>query len=112
IGVPISKKKPGDEMTIATETGQIPKRNDTICGSPSLFPFIATERKSSKNEDFDGGSLFKGIHLKKSLKSVLKWRRWRRAHHPGLRHQHTPNSTPSVPHLPAKDQKTASDPQT
>ena len=62
IEVPMHKKKSGDEIPIVTETGQTPKRNDTTCDSPSLFSFIATKRKSSKNEDFDGGSLFQGIH--------------------------------------------------
>ena len=51
-------KKSRDEITIVIGTGKIPKRKDTICGSPSLFSFIATKRKSSKNDDFEGGSLF------------------------------------------------------
>ena len=43
IGVPIDKKKSRDEITIITETGKTPERNDTICGSPSLFSFIVTK---------------------------------------------------------------------
>ena len=53
IGVPIHKKKSRDEITIITEIGKIPERNDTICGSPSLFSFIATESEKSKNGHFD-----------------------------------------------------------
>ena len=51
IGVPIHKKKSRDE--IATETGETPERNDTICGSPSLFSSIVTESENSKNGHFD-----------------------------------------------------------
>ena len=55
IGVPTHKKKSRDEITIITETGKIPERNDTICDSPSLFSFIVTKSKGSKNDDFAGG---------------------------------------------------------
>ena len=58
IGVPTHKKKSRDEITIITETGNIPERNDAICDSPSLFSFIVTKSKGSKNDDFAGGSLF------------------------------------------------------
>ena len=54
IGVHIHKKKSRDETTIVTGTGEILKRKGTICGSPSLFSFIATKSKDSKNDDFDG----------------------------------------------------------
>ena len=53
IGVPIHKKKSGDEITIKTETRKTPERNDTICGSPSLSSFIVTKGKNSKNGHFD-----------------------------------------------------------
>ena len=53
IGVPIHKKKPRDEITVITETGKIPERNDTIYGSPSLFSFIVTKGENSKNGHFD-----------------------------------------------------------
>ena len=53
IGVPIHKKKSRDEITIITETGKIPERNDTTCGSPSLSSFIVTKGKNSKNGHFD-----------------------------------------------------------
>ena len=39
IGIPMSKKKSRNEITIITETGKILKRNDTIWDSPSLFSF-------------------------------------------------------------------------
>ena len=48
MGVPIHKKKSRDETTIITETGKIPERNDTTCGSPSLFSFIATNGEIAK----------------------------------------------------------------
>ena len=51
IRVPILKKKSRDEITIITETGKIPERNDT-CSSP-LFSFIVTEGENSKNGHFD-----------------------------------------------------------
>ena len=51
--VPIHKKKSRDEITITTETGETPERNDTICGSPSLFSFIVTKGENSKNGHFD-----------------------------------------------------------
>ena len=53
MGVPIHKKKSRDEITITTETGETPERNDTICGSPSLFSSIVTESENSKNGHFD-----------------------------------------------------------
>ena len=53
IGVPIHKKKSRDEITITTETGRIPERNDTTCVSPSLSSFIVTKGKNSKNGHFD-----------------------------------------------------------
>ena len=53
IGVPIHKKKSRDEITIITETGKTLERNDTICGSPSLFSFIVTKGENSKNGHFD-----------------------------------------------------------
>ena len=53
IGVPIHKKKSRDEITIINETGKTPERNGTICGSPSLFSFIVTKSKNSKNGHFD-----------------------------------------------------------
>ena len=53
IGVPVHEKQSRDEITIITGTGKIPKRKDTICGSPSLFSFIATKSKDSKNDAFD-----------------------------------------------------------
>ena len=52
-GVPIHKKKSRDEIAIITETGKTPERNDTICGSPSLFSFIVTKGENSKNGHFD-----------------------------------------------------------
>ena len=48
MGVPIHKKKSRDEITIITETGETPERNDTICVSPSRFSFIVTKGKNSK----------------------------------------------------------------
>ena len=71
IGVPIHKKKPRDEITIITGTVKIPKRKDTICGSPSLFSFIATKSKDSKNDAFDAvcrGSLLLRDHKKEVVK--------------------------------------------
>ena len=53
IGVPIHKKKPRDEITIITETGKIPERNDTLCVSPSLVSFIIKQGENSKNGHFD-----------------------------------------------------------
>ena len=53
IGVPIHKKKSRDEITIITETGKTLERNDTTCGSRSLFSFIATKGENSKNGHFD-----------------------------------------------------------
>ena len=53
IGVPIHKKKSRDETTIITETGKTPERNDTICGSPSLFSSIVTKGENSKKGHFD-----------------------------------------------------------
>ena len=53
VRVPIHKKKSRDEITIITETGKSPERNDTICGSPSLFSFLVTQGKNSKNGHFD-----------------------------------------------------------
>ena len=53
IGVPIHKKKSRDEITIITETGKTPERNDTTCVSPSLFSFIVTKGENSKNGHFD-----------------------------------------------------------
>ena len=47
-----------ENITIITEAGKIHERNDTICDSPSLFSFIVTKSKGSKNDDFAGGSLF------------------------------------------------------
>ena len=48
MGVPIHKKKSRDEITITTETGETPEKNDTTCGSPSLFSFIVTKGENSK----------------------------------------------------------------
>ena len=48
MGVPIQKKKSRDEITIITETGKTPERNDTICGSPSLFSSSHTGAKIAK----------------------------------------------------------------
>ena len=53
IGVPIHKKKSRDEIKIITETGKIPERNDTICGSPSLFSSIVTKGEHSKTGHLD-----------------------------------------------------------
>ena len=53
IGVPIHKKKSRDEIAIITETGKIPERNDTICGSPSLLSSIVTKDENIKNSHFD-----------------------------------------------------------
>ena len=53
MGVPIHKKKSRDETTTITETGKIPERNDTICGSPSLFSSRVTKGENSKNGHFD-----------------------------------------------------------
>ena len=69
IGVPIHKKKSRDEITIVIGTGKIPKRKDTICGSPSLFSFIDTKSKDSKNDAFDTvcrGSLLLRGHKKRN----------------------------------------------
>ena len=55
IGVPIHKKKSRDEITIITETGKIPERNDTICGSPSLFSSVVTKGENSNPKH---GALF------------------------------------------------------
>ena len=53
IGVPIHKRQSRDEITIITETGKMAERNDTICDSPSLFPFIVTKGENSKDGHFD-----------------------------------------------------------
>ena len=53
IGVPIHKKKSRDEITIITETGKIPERNDTSCDSPSLSSSIVLQDENSKNGHFD-----------------------------------------------------------
>ena len=76
IGVPIHKKNSRDEITTVTGTGKIPKRKDTICGSPSLFSFIATKSKDGRNDVFDavagGFPSSKGPMKRKSLNSALE----------------------------------------
>ena len=49
---PYSQEKIESEIAITTETRETPERNDTICGSPSLFSFIVTEGEN-KNGHFD-----------------------------------------------------------
>src|SRR5690606_21399527 len=105
IGVPIHKKKPRDETTIVTGTGKIPKRKDTICGSPSLFTFIATKSKDSKNDVFDavcrGFPSSKGPMKRKSLNSVLKRGRRRG----GAQHLHLSSTHPSPGPKPAASRR-------
>ena len=50
---PYSQEKWRDEIANITETGKTLERNDTTCGSPSLFSFIVTKGENSKNGHFD-----------------------------------------------------------